>query len=305
MSGDRCFLDFDFELGMDLMVVVGHEMPIRLYRVSDGAFISSFAWVSVRRDCPADRWSATEEFHGGGYRNVAFLKKGELIVAGRIDRWITEVYDVKNGSLVGSFFGSNTCFGKDESLNLLASPRNDQGGCAIRFARLDENPGFACHESGWAAPRAHVSPNEDEDGWYPDVFQVTGISFSGKSDYLAVVGGFPFKSSKTIVVAFPSLNQVFTFSEDLPVYFIEKSRFTLQSDRAGVPLERAVFRLDGNGLYVPLAGGAICEFDFNANSEVGRQKIHQGVATSLDLQSDTGVLVSVSGDGEVAITTTN
>jgi hypothetical protein len=179
--------------------------------------------------------------------------------------------------------------------------RNDQGGATIRFARVCQPFRPPEQELGWGSPRVKVS--DDEDTWGFDVtamIDVSGLVFSPAGDAIALCGEVPDSTPRMITVSvhdFPSLRKRFVrnieFDDDLVA-----ARLPAPWPITTNPV---AFDPGGRRMFVPEGIGLITVLDAATGEELDYWDAHADQVTSIDVQHETGVLVSGDLEGEVKV----
>jgi hypothetical protein len=175
------------------------------------------------------------------------------------------------------------CIAHVPQRDAIAAAVDDQGGVSIRFFEsLSQFQGL--QDSDWGPPRVRVSDVESEGGWYPDIVEMTGLSFSLDGDLLAI--GSDLEEFGVSVFDFPTLRL--------------RARHARHVGTTG-HADRPVFHPNGTHLLMPGPSGGIAEVDALTGRETNTHKILEGACTGIDVDWSLGLVAACSSAGQVSV----
>jgi WD40 repeat protein len=261
----RRVMDAAFSPDGKLLAAVGMNRPVQLWRVPEGKLEQSLGSAE-----------GPEDYRG--YSAVIFSASGKLVVATSLGQLRTEVYEVKSGKLVETYWGDafNTGFALHPEGQILANIMNDQGENNIRFGILtDSFQGYNLQLEGYT--------------------DFGGMAFSPDGKALALVGGVPPVDLQ--VHTFPSLKMRFEETFEPPHELAKPWIF-----EGGSPfVERVVFSPDSKRLICPAPTGHLLELDALKGKQLRKWKAHEGVATTVDIRYADMLLASGGMDGAIKL----
>ena len=237
-----------------------------------------------------------------GFDRITFSDFGRLLVAQPIAEMnAAHVLEFGSDAVIGTLWEGFAPFAIHRPEELIAMVRNDQFGTEIRWARARRHSQNPKDNIDWAPQRVKVSQEEDDWGWsVPTMINVSGMVFSPDGDAFALSGEQFGIDPRTITVSvheFPSLRTRFVRT----IEFDDKPIIDLFPIPWPIATRPVAFGPGGRRLYVPEGIGLITVLDAMTGEEIDYWDAHADQVCTIDVQHDTGILVSGDLEGEVKV----